>query len=131
MKTIHVVAAVIIKDHKVFCCQRADKGPLAKKWEFPGGKIEDGEKHEDALVREIKEELKTEIKLNEFLMQVDHQYPTFRLIMDAYLCEIVSGDLTLCEHLDSKWLSEDKLDQPDWAEADIPIIEKLKEGYLL
>jgi 8-oxo-dGTP diphosphatase len=131
MKTIHVVAAVITKDNKIFCCQRADQGPLAKKWEFPGGKIETGESQEAALIREIKEELNTEIKVNDFIIQVDHHYPTFRIIMDTYHCEVIQGDLTLNEHLDSKWLRKEDLINLDWAESDIPIVDKIVKGNLI
>lgn len=131
MKTVHVVAAVIIEDDKVFCCQRANKGPLAKKWEFPGGKIEDGENQKEALIREIQEELETTIKVKEHLTTVDHTYPTFHIIMEAYHCEVIKGNLSLTEHLDSKWLIKDDFYDLDWAEADIPIIKKIVEGKLI
>lgn len=131
MKTIHVVTAVIKKDNKIFCCQRADTGPLAKKWEFPGGKIEEGENAKEALVREIREELDTEIKVEDLIMKVDHQYPTFRIILEAYLAEVIEGNLTLTEHLDAKWLGKDELKTLDWAEADIPIVDKIIKDILI
>lgn len=127
-KTIEVVAAIIKKDHKYFCCQRKDSGELAKKWEFPGGKIEMNETHEDALIREIKEELNTEIKVLNLLMTVSYEYDTFNLIMHCYMAEVVMGNLELKEHLDSKWLTLDEMSAYDFALADLPIIEKLKQN---
>ncbi len=129
MKYIEVVAALIIKDNKVFCAQRKDFGEVAKLWEFPGGKIEEGESHKEALVREIEEEFKTKIIVKEFVMSVKHQYKTFFLTMHAYRAEIVYGSLLLTEHLASKWASKEELDFIEWAPADIPIVKKIK-GYL-
>lgn len=127
MKKIEVVAAVIVKENKVFCAKRADKGEIALKWEFPGGKIEFGESNEEALLREVKEELDSEIQINDYLMTVQHQYIGFHLTMHAYLCELSSGNLDLSEHVDSSWASKDELDMLDWAAADIPIVNKLKD----
>ncbi len=125
MKKIEVVAAIIIKDDKIFCAQRANKGPLGLKWEFPGGKIEVNESKKEALKREIKEELATDIEVNEYFMTVKHQYETFYLTMHAYLCTVINGQLTLKEHVSSCWLEKDKLLSLDWAEADIPIVNNL------
>lgn len=130
MKHIEVVAAIFIKEDKIFCAQRANKGPLALKWEFPGGKVEEGENHSDALKREILEELDTVIEVKDYCMTVKHQYETFHLTMHAYFCEVIMGDLELKEHVASCWLNVEKLDSLDWAAADIPIVEKLKDEFM-
>lgn len=127
MKNIEVVAAVIIKDNKIFCAQRKNQGEVAMKWEFPGGKIESGETHQDALARELSEELSIQIAIGNFITTVNHQYNTFALTMHAYLVTIIGGELTLSEHLDSRWLSRDTLTTVDWAPADLPIVERVKE----
>lgn len=125
MKHFEVVAAVFIKDNKVFCAQRKDAGETAKKWEFPGGKIEPGESHRQALIREISEELSATITPGDFLLTVEHAYKTFSLTMHAYEAAITEGTLTLSEHLDSKWLAREELYSVDWAAADVPIVEKV------
>lgn len=125
-KMIEVVAAVFRDGDKYFCAQRKDKGELAKKWEFPGGKIELNETHQQALVREIKEELSADIKVNEFIMTVVHEYNSFILTMHAYECKVDSGELIISEHLDSKWLTIDEMGSYDFAAADLPIISELK-----
>lgn len=125
MKHIEVAAAVIIRDNKVFAAQRGEGGELARKWEFPGGKLEPGECGEDAIVREILEELGTEIKVLRFLLSVEHQYKTFSLTLHGYLCEIVTQEPTLNEHLASKWLGKDELDSVSWAAADLPVVEAI------
>ncbi len=122
MKHIEVAAAVIIQDNKVFAAQRGDGGELARKWEFPGGKLEQGEKGEDAIVREILEELGAEVRVKRHLLSVEHQYTTFSLTLYGYLCNIIGGRLVLKEHLDSKWLGKDQLFSVSWAEADLPIV---------
>jgi len=126
--TIEVVAAVIFREAKVFCVQRAEheKEYISFKWEFPGGKVEQGEDPIQALKREIREELHIEIQNIEFLMTVEHTYPDFHLVMHTYTCEISSGEPVLTEHFDMKWLPVDKLDQLDWAAADIPIMKFLQ-----
>ncbi|MHC5202160.1 (deoxy)nucleoside triphosphate pyrophosphohydrolase [Myroides sp. LJL119] len=127
MKTIEVVAAIIKKDNEFFCAQRNtnSKEYLAYKYEFPGGKVEPNETKEEALLREIKEELNWEITINNFFMTVNHTYPDFNLIMHCYLCTAANLDFQLNEHLSYKWLTLNKLDSLDWAAADIPIIDKL------
>ena len=104
MKQIEVVAAIIRKDDKIFATQRG-YGEWKDWWEFPGGKIEPGEAPEDALKREIREELATEIKVEDLLTRVEYDYPHFHLIMHCYLCSIKSGQLSLLEHEDARWLT--------------------------
>lgn len=127
MKTIHVTAAVIIKNKKILCVQRCENKYeyISKKWEFPGGKVEEKESIEETIIREIEEELDLKIKVNNLLMQVDHQYPDFRILMDTFICEIENGLLKLNEHLDFKWLEKNELLTLDWAAADIPIVNAL------
>ena len=127
MKHIEVVAAVIIQDGKVLCVQRPqnDKAYISLKWEFPGGKVEVGENREDALLREIQEELAAEIHELQYLMTVEHSYPDFHLTMHAYICALKQGEITLREHVDMKWLATEDLDQLDWAEADLPVVKQL------
>ena len=129
MKRVEVVAAVLKKEGKIFCAQRKDEGPLARKWEFPGGKIEAGESKEEALARELYEELNIEIQVGDYIMTVEHQYPTFHITMHAFYCDLHDEKILLNEHLDSKWLSPTELSQMDWAEADIPILETVS-GFL-
>ena len=126
MKTIHVVAAVIRDgEGRIFATQRG-YGPYKDGWEFPGGKIEPGETPKQALVREIREELDTEIDVGEKFIQVEYDYPEFHLSMDCYLCRIISGDLILKEHEAAKWLSREELDSVAWLPADLSLIERLK-----
>jgi len=125
MKHIEVAAAVIIQDNKVFAAQRGDGGEMARKWEFPGGKLEQAERGEDAIVREIFEELGTEITVRSHLISVEHQYKSFSLTLHGYLCDIVEGPLVLTEHLDFKWLDKDQLYSVPWAEADLPIVKAI------
>lgn len=130
MKTIRVVAAVIKStnekgDPMIFATQRG-YGDFKGGWEFPGGKIEEGETPKEALVREIREELETEIAVGELIDTVEYDYPTFHLSMDCFWAEIVSGDLVLKEHEAAKWLTRDELDTVEWLPADIGLIEKVK-----
>lgn len=125
MKKIRVVAAIIIEGDKVFTTQRG-YGEFKGGWEFPGGKIESNETPQEALVREIREELETEIEVKELLHTVEYDYPEFHLSMDCFICKIKSGDLVLKEHEAAKWLTKDTLDSVEWLPADlglIPIIE--------
>ena len=124
-KRIEVVAAIIIDKGKVFATQRG-YGEFKDGWEFPGGKMEQGETPQQALMREIKEELETEIEVGELLETVEYNYPNFHLTMHCFLCTIKSGNLVLKEHEASKWLTKETLDSVDWLPADKGLIEKIK-----
>lgn len=125
VKTIKVAAAIIIHDNKVFATQRG-YGEFKDGWEFPGGKVEAGETSRQALVREIREELDTEIEVGELFDTVEYDYPAFHLSMDCFLCTIKSGRLVLKEHEAAKWLTRETLNSVAWLPADIELIEKLK-----
>ena len=126
MKTVRVVAAVIRKDDKIFATQRG-YGEFKDGWEFPGGKIEDGETPEQALAREIKEELDTEIQVGKLIDTIEYDYPKFHLSMDCFWCEIMQGGLELKEHEAARWLSKEELYSVDWLPADVGVIEKIKK----
>lgn len=125
MKTIKVVAAIIIHSGKVFATQRG-YGEFKDGWEFPGGKVEPDETPQEALVREIREELDTEIEVGELLDTVEHDYPKFHLSMDCFICKVKSGDLVLKEHEAARWLTQDTLDSVEWLPADLGLIENIK-----
>lgn len=125
MKTIKVVAAIIQDGNKIFATQRG-YGEFKDGWEFPGGKIEQGETPEEALVREIREELDTEIQVGEQIDTVEYDYPEFHLTMYCFLCRVLSGDLILKEHEAARWLTKETIDTVDWLPADEGLIEKLK-----
>ncbi|WP_321300075.1 (deoxy)nucleoside triphosphate pyrophosphohydrolase [Marinifilum fragile] len=127
MKKIEVVAAILCYENEILCVQRPESklSYISKKFEFPGGKIEMGESHQDALERELKEELKITPKIKEQFLTVVHPYPDFELTMHSFICDAESKDITLCEHISAKWLKCEELDQLDWAAADIPIMKKL------
>jgi 8-oxo-dGTP diphosphatase len=127
MKHLQVVAAVIFQDGKILCVQRPVHrfDYLSLKYEFPGGKIEENEGKEEALIREIKEELDLDISVDRELIEVYHEYPDFAITMYAFKCFTNDGQLSLNEHVDCKWLPPDQLNNLDWAAADIPIVQKL------
>ena len=129
MKTIKVVAAIIIHNNRIFATQRG-YGEFKDGWEFPGGKIEPGETPQEALVREIKEELDTEIEVVDYLETVEYDYPNFHLSMDCFFCTIRSGELVLKEHEAAKWLTAETLESVEWLPADKGLIEGIRE-YLV
>lgn len=128
MKTVRVVAAIIIENGKVFATQRG-YGEFKDGWEFPGGKIEPGETPEEAIAREIKEELDTEVEVIELLDTVEYDYPNFHLSMGCFICKIKSGDLVLKEHEAAKWLTKDTLGSLEWLPADMGLVGEI-EKYL-
>jgi len=132
MKTINVVAAIIKATNEkgepiIFATQRG-YGDFKGGWEFPGGKIEGGETPEAALVREIQEELDTEIEVGELLDTIEYDYPTFHLSMKCFWSSIVSGDLVLKEHEAARWLTKDEIFDVEWLPADISLVGKIKES---
>ena len=127
MKTVQVVAAVIRKDGRIFATQRG-YGPWKDYWEFPGGKTEPGETTEQALCREIREELETDIAVGDKLAQVEYDYPDFHLSMGCYFCTVLSGRLTLKEHESARWLAPDELDSVRWLPADLQVVDALKKA---
>ncbi|MGY0374644.1 8-oxo-dGTP diphosphatase MutT [Clostridium sp. JNZ J1-5] len=126
MKTIEVVAAIIKHDKKIFTTRRG-YGEFENMWEFPGGKMEVGETQEEALIREIKEELELDIEVSKYLTTVDYDYPNFHLTMHCFICEICGGELHLNAHNDAKWITLDEVDNLKWVPADILVVEKLKK----
>ena len=125
MKRIEVVAAIIRKEGRIFATQRG-YGEWKDWWEFPGGKMEPGETPEEALKREIREELSTEIRVDELLCTVEYDYPKFHLTLHCYLCSLVTEALHLNEHEAARWLANDELDSVKWLPADLEVIEKMR-----
>ncbi len=130
MKKIEVVAGVIFWEDQVLCVQRPKNKLhyISEKFEFPGGKIEEGETKEEALHRELFEELNLATKIKSFFLTVVHEYPDFELTMHSFKCEVDSKELTLHEHVDQKWLKINELTALDWAAADVPIVHKLMKN---
>ena len=126
MKTIRVVAAVIKDNNKIFCTQRG-YGEFKGYWEFPGGKIEEGETPQEALKREIKEELTIDIEVDELIDTVEYDYPDFHLSMDCFYAEIINGEIELKEHDNALWLERDNLKTVEWLPADEDLINKVVE----
>ena len=127
MKKIEVVAGIIYCKNQILCVQRPKNKLhyISEKFEFPGGKIEEGETQKEALNREILEELNISTKIKSLFMTVVHEYPDFELTMHTFICEVETKELTLVEHIDQKWLTLKELKTLDWAAADIPIVNKL------
>lgn len=130
MKTVKVVAAIIINNNRVLATQRG-YGEFKDGWEFPGGKIEPKETPQEALVREIKEELDTEIEVKDYLQTVEYDYPEFHLSMDCFFCRIKSGEVVLKEHEAAKWLTAETLDSVEWLPADKGLIEEIRNRIKL
>lgn len=130
MKTVNVVAAIIAHENKVFATQRG-YGEFQGGWEFPGGKVEDGETPEEALIREIHEELGAGISVGYFVHQVEYDYPTFHLSMKCFQCSVVEGHLQLLEHSAAKWLDASNLRSVDWLPADVEVVDAIEEQGLL
>lgn len=122
MKTVSVVCAVIVKDHRVFATQRG-YGEFRDGWEFPGGKIEPGETPEEALVREIEEELNTEIEVTRYIDTVEYDYPAFHISMRCYLCNVRQGRLELLEHESARWLDRTGLHTVNWLPPDLKLVD--------
>lgn len=127
MKEIKVVAAIIQKENKILATKRG-YGEFINMWEFPGGKIEPGETKEQALVREIKEELNIEISVDRFALDIEYQYPNFYLFMSCFMCSIKEGSIELLEHNDGKWITKEDLNTLNWLPADIDVVNYLKEN---
>ena len=127
MKTVNVVAAIIRDGNKIFATQRG-YGEFKDGWEFPGGKVEEGETPQEALKREIEEELETEIEVGDYLTTIEHDYPKFHLSMKCYWARIIEGKPVLLEHEAARWLSRDELDSVAWLPADVTIIELVKQA---
>lgn len=127
MKNIHVSAAIIMKDNKIFVTQRG-YGKFKDWWEFPGGKIEEGETPEECLKREIKEELEADINIDKYLCTVEYDYPNFHLKMECFICSLIDGHLELVEAEDAKFITKDQLDNIDFLPADLLVVKELKKS---
>lgn len=127
-KNIEVVAGVIEFDNKILAVQRpeAKYDYISKKYEFPGGKVEPNESQEEALIRELNEELAIQVKIEKKIITVTHEYPHFCITMHCFLCSVKSQNIQMNEHIDAKWLPIKELHDLDWAAADIPVVEKLQ-----
>ena len=130
MKTVDVVAAVIKREDAILATQRG-YGDFKGGWEFPGGKVEAGETPEQAIIREIHEELEAIIEVDSYLKTVEYDYPSFHLSMRCYVCHVVQGHLELLEHSAAKWLTASELDSVDWLPADVAVVDAIKAQGVL
>lgn len=128
MKSIEVVAGIIEDNHKIFATQRG-YGEFKGAWEFPGGKIEPGESREQALARELKEELSIDVSVGDYLCSVNHDYPNFHLLMHCFFCKIIGGKPTLLEHESAKWLGFQDFRSVEWLPADLSVIDILEKQF--
>ena len=129
MKTVYATCAVIFRNRKIFIAQRNQYGESAFQWEFPGGKIEPNETHEKAIIREIAEELNCEIEIESEIMKIVHRYKTFILNMRVFICRLCKSEPRICEHIDSRWVDIQELNNFNLADADRPIAKHLKNAY--
>lgn len=132
MKVITTVAGVIKNEKGEILCTLRDQGKydyVSFKWEFPGGKVEEGETQQETLTRELHEELEIDVKIGDFFYQVEHDYPDFHLSMAVYECELISKEMKINVHKGIKWLSPDEMMTLDWAAADVPVAEKIFNTY--
>ena len=127
MKRIEVVAGIIKDGSKIFATQRG-YGEFKDGWEFPGGKMEPGETPQEALARELKEELAIDVSVGDFLCTVDYDYPTFHLTMHCFYCSVIGGELTLLEHEAAKWLKMSELHSVNWLPADVEVVAALERN---
>ncbi len=130
MKTIEVVAAIITEKDSILVTKRKS-GTFKDLWEFPGGKMESGELKEEALIREIFEELNLKISVNDLLITIEHTYPDFHLTMHTFWCKIIEGNMRLNDHNEAKWITANELELLEWVPADIKIINKIMDTYLV
>ena len=129
-REVFVVAGAIVKDGKVFAAQRGNKGKTAFKFEFPGGKIEPGESPEQALARELREELSINVEVHELITAIVDEYEDVILHIDTYRCTLISGTPTLSEHIAMAWSNKEELDKLEFSPADKPTLKKIKNLYL-
>lgn len=122
---IEVVGAVICRDGLIYCTQRGT-GPLASKWEFPGGKLEPGESPQEALVREVKEELGCQIDVGDHIVTTEHEYTFATIVLSTFYCTLLAGTPMVTEHLDDIWLAPTELDLREWAPADLPAVRRIQ-----
>lgn len=130
MKTINVVAAIIVRDNTILATERG-YGDFEGWWEFPGGKVEEGETPQEALAREIHEELNAEIEVGDYLCTAEYDYPKFHLSMKCYVCRLVDPEFQLMEHHAARWLTAVHIDEVQWLPADVKVVDAIKRGSII